>query len=124
VPVCYPPMTAMSAEPRGAEQARRILAVVRALAPGEVLSYGAVARRAGFPRGARLAARALSTNDDPALPWHRVLRADGRIAFPAGSAMFREQCRRLAAEGVVVRKGRVRQVAEDAPGALDRALWG
>lgn len=117
-------MIPMSAEQRRADDARRILEVVRALAPGEVLGYGAVARRAGFPRGARLAARTLAANADPDLPWHRVLRADGRIAFPKGSAMFREQCRRLKAEGVDVREGRVRIAATPGPYALDRALWG
>ena len=35
-------------------------------------------------------------------PWHRVLRADGRIAFPPGSRSFREQVRRLAGEGILV----------------------
>jgi len=99
----------------------RILAVVRSLAPGEVASYGEVARRAGFPRGARLAARVLAANTDPDLPWHRVLRADGRIAFAPNSRGYREQARRLRAEGVDVRQGRVRPPA--APRDLDALLW-
>ncbi len=70
----------------GADAAARILAAVRAIAPGQVAGYGEVARRAGLPGRARLAARVLAGNDDPTLPWHRVLRADGRIAFPPGSA--------------------------------------
>ena len=88
--------------------ADRILAVVRAIPRGQVAGYGEVARRAGLPGRARLAARVLSTNSDPALPWHRVLRSDGRIAFPEGSESFREQGRRLRGEGVAVRGGRVR----------------
>ena len=83
-------MTDMSAEDR-------ILAAVRAIPRGQVAGYGEVARRAGLPGRARLAARVLSNNTDPKLPWHRVLRADGRIAFPAGSEGFREQGRRLRA---------------------------
>ena len=69
-----------------------------------------------------VAARVLAGNDDPTLPWHRVLRADGRIAFPPGSAGFNEQCRRLRAEGVVVAQGRVKRPsrAQD----LDAAVWG
>jgi methylated-DNA-protein-cysteine methyltransferase-like protein len=41
------------------------------------------------------------------LPWHRVVAAGGRIAFPKSSAAHREQTRRLRAEGVAVRDGRV-----------------
>jgi methylated-DNA-protein-cysteine methyltransferase-like protein len=41
------------------------------------------------------------------LPWHRVLGAGGRIVFPKTSREFKEQARRLRAEGVVVKDGRV-----------------
>lgn len=108
--------------PASAAAAHRILAVVRAIPPGQVAGYGEVARRAGLPGRARLAARVLAGNDDPSLPWHRVLRADGRIAFPQGSQGFREQCRRLLAEGVRVERGRVKLPAGEAD--LDAALWG
>ena len=99
----------------GADAAARILAAVRAIAPGQVAGYGEVARRAGLPGRARLAARVLAANEDPALPWHRVLRADGRIAFPEGSPGWREQCRRLSAEGVRVENGRVRRARAGRP---------
>ena len=99
-----------------------ILAVVRAIPRGEVLGYGEVARRAGLPKRARLAARVLSGNPDPALPWHRVLRSDGRIAFPPGSPGYEEQQRRLRAEGVRVENGRVR--GQRAAVNEDEALWG
>lgn len=100
---------------------QRILAAIRALPRGQVASYGTIARRAGMPGRARLVARLLARNEDPGLPWHRVLRADGRIAFPPDSDGFREQCRRLQAEGVPVQRGRVRlPAAED---DLDAVLW-
>ena len=108
-------MTQMSA-------AERILAAVRAIPRGEVAGYGHVARRAGLPGRARLVARILSENADPALPWHRVLRSDGRIAFPEGSEGFREQSRRLRDEGVRVERGRVR-LSRDEAADLDAALW-
>jgi methylated-DNA-protein-cysteine methyltransferase-like protein len=41
------------------------------------------------------------------LPWHRVLGAGGRIVFPKLSAPYREQAKRLRAEGVVLKDGRV-----------------
>lgn len=103
--------------------AERILAVIRAIPAGQVASYGEVARRAGLPRRARLAARILSQNEDHTLPWHRVLRADGCIAFPPGSPAHHEQCQRLRAEGVVVEGGRVRR-AQDLHPDLDAAIWG
>lgn len=105
------------------KNAKAILAVVRRIPSGEVRGYGEVAREAGFPRGARLVARVLSENADPALPWHRVLRSDGRIAMPPDSAGFAEQAARLRAEGVIVENGRVRSVRRTAAEALDALLW-
>lgn len=101
---------------------QRILAAIRAIPRGQVAGYGEVAQRAGLPGRARLTARILSQNDDPSLPWHRVLRSDGRIAFPEGSAAYREQSQRLRAEGVAVQNGRVKRTRSDDD--LDAALWG
>jgi len=100
----------------------RILAAVRAIPRGQVAGYGEVARRAGLPGRARLAARVLSGNTDPDLPWHRVLRSDGRIAFPEGSSGYREQSQRLRAEGVKVERGRVRMPRVEPD--LDAEIWG
>lgn len=112
-------MAPLSADPSPLD---RILAVIRGLPRGAVAGYGQVARRAGLPGRARLVARILAGNEDAALPWHRVLRSDGRIAFPRGSDGYREQARRLRAEGVEVVDGRVRMDRGDAD--LDAALWG
>ena len=108
----------------GVQQAAadRIRKAVRAIPPGQVAGYGEIARRAGLPGRARLAARVLSTNDDATLPWHRVVRSDGRIAFPPDSEGFREQQRRLRAEGVRVTSGRVRMPARAIPD-LDAEIW-
>lgn len=111
----------MPVPPKAPESRARILAAVRALAPGEVAGYGEVARRAGLPGRARLVARILSAGGEPGLPWHRVLRSDGRIAFPAGSEGYDEQVRRLRAEGVAVEAGRVR--GQHAAATLDEILW-
>ncbi len=102
--------------------AAKILASVRAIPRGQVAGYGEVARRAGLPGRARLVARLLSDNADPALPWHRVLRSDGRIAFPEGSEGYREQSRRLRDEGVPVAHGRVRMAKRALD--LDAEVWG
>lgn len=75
---------------------------------GKVSTYGAVARAAGLPGRARLAGRALKlVPKEMNLPWHRVLGAGGRIVFPKASLQFREQARRLRAERVAVKDGRV-----------------
>ncbi|WP_454829879.1 MGMT family protein [Pseudoxanthomonas wuyuanensis] len=108
-------MTAKSSE-------QRILAAIRAIPRGQVAGYGEIAHRAGLPGRARLVARVLGSHDEPDLPWYRVLRSDGRIAFPEGSRGYREQSQRLRAEGVKVENGRVRRV-KTAPN-LDEALWG
>jgi methylated-DNA-protein-cysteine methyltransferase-like protein len=87
-----------------------------------VLGYGEVAAKAGLPGRARLVARLLGGNDDPDLPWHRVLRSDGRIAMPEGSRGWREQSQRLRAEGVVVENGRVKR--SKPARTMDEAIWG
>ncbi len=87
-----------------------------------MLGYGEVAAKAGLPGRARLVARLLGGNDDPDLPWHRVLRSDGRIAMPEGSRGWREQSQRLRAEGVVVENGRVKR--SKPARTMDEAIWG
>ena len=105
---------------------RCILDAIRAIPKGQVAGYGEVARRAGLPGRARLVARLLSRNEDRKLPWHRVLRSDGRIAFPEGSDAWREQSARLRSEGVIVENGRVRgqRAAATPEEALDAEIWG
>lgn len=103
----------------------RIYAAIAAIPPGRVASYGAIAARAGVPGRARLVGRLLGeVPDGMELPWFRVLRASGQIAMPAGSRGFREQARRLRAEGVEVRNGRVPLARFGLDADLDHALWG
>lgn len=115
-------LTRIMATPEGNESThQRILDAIRAVPRGEVASYGGIARRCGLAGRARLVARVLRENDDADLPWHRILRSDGRIAFAPGTRQSREQARRLRAEGVLVRNGRVRMGAEE--DTLDAAVW-
>lgn len=100
---------------------RKVLEAVRALPAGCVASYGEIARRTGLPGRARWVARVLAEAGEPGLPWHRVVRGDGRIAFPASSADAIEQVGRLLGEGVEVRDGRVRGAIGKA--SLDELLW-
>ncbi len=80
----------------------RFLAVLVALEPGEVISYGDVAEVAWYPGRSRAVGRLLATTDVD-VPWWRVVRSDGRLATSPPV----EQTGLLRAEGVVVRNGRV-----------------
>lgn len=82
---------------------RAVVAVLRSLRPGEVVTYGEVAAEAGYPGAARAVGRILATSTDE-LPWWRVVTATGRLV-PGHEA---EHARRLRAEGVRVTDGHVR----------------
>jgi methylated-DNA-protein-cysteine methyltransferase-like protein len=113
-----------------AQRERRIAAVVRVVREiprGRVTTYGAVAARAGLPRQARLVGKVLSgLPTQSGVPWHRVVAAGGRIAFPAGSPDRERQLSRLRREGVDLARGRV-DLARHGWGApvgdLDQWLW-
>jgi len=88
--------------------------VVRNLRRGEVVSYGEVARRAGYPRAARAVGNVLASGGG--LPWWRVVRANGDLAAHSGV----EQARRLQREGVSVREGRVKDQIDSKKRVLRR----
>lgn len=103
----------------------RIFAAIAAIPPGRVASYGAIAARAGLPGRARLVGKVLGeVPDGMTLPWFRVLRSSGQIAFPPGSRGFREQSRLLRAEGIEVKNGKVPLSRFGLDADLDRSLWG
>jgi methylated-DNA-protein-cysteine methyltransferase-like protein len=81
-----------------------VAAVLRSLRPGDVVTYGEVATEAGYPGRARAVGRILATSGG-AYPWWRVVNAAGRLV-PGHEA---EHERRLVAEGVELRNGRVRR---------------
>ena len=84
------------------ETTRLIIEAIRAIPFGEVSCYRDVALAAGLPNGARHTARILhSMSKSQNLPWHRVIKANGRIALPYGSGK-EEQIALLRSEGVTV----------------------
>ena len=80
----------------GNARERLILERVRATPEGFVRSYGDVS-----PGAPRVAGAVLSECDDPSVPWHRIVRADGSLAKGA------QQRALLEAEGVPFRGERV-----------------
>lgn len=104
--------TRRSNAPEGAPAVQAMWDVIARVPWGRVATYGEVARAAGFPGRARQAGFALRhMPDDLHLPWHRIVGAGGRIAFPKGSRHHREQARLLRSEGVAVEDGRVARSA-------------
>jgi len=73
-----------------------VLRRIRAIPEGWVRSYGDVS-----PGAPRYAGTVLARCDDPGVPWHRVVRADGTLA------RGENQRARLEAEGVPFRGARV-----------------
>ena len=86
------------------DREQRILDVIRALGPGEVVTYGDIAEDAGYPKQSRLVGRILATTAED-VPWWRVVNSVGRLV-PGNE---RTQAELLRAEGVRVRAGRVRE---------------
>lgn len=82
---------------------RRILSIIRKIPRGKVSTYGAVARAAGYPHGARQVVQTLHRSFG--LPWHRIVGAGGEIKLRGDSAI--EQRLRLQAEGVSFRGRRI-----------------
>ena len=84
------------AQPMLSPRERQILDRIQAIPPGFVRAYGDVS-----PGAPRLAGALLSACQDPRVPWHRVVRADGSLAKGDGQRV------RLEAEGVPFRGRRV-----------------
>lgn len=69
----------------GSDSYQRIYAVVRRIPHGRVATYGQVAALAGLPRQPRLVGYAMhSLPNGTAVPWHRVINAQGRVSLRSG----------------------------------------
>jgi methylated-DNA-protein-cysteine methyltransferase-like protein len=87
----------------------RVYRLVAEVPLGRVATYGQIAALLGVPHGARAvgwALRALPEARAGGVPWHRVVGAGGRIS-PRAAGGHTLQRRRLRAEGVRFRAGRV-----------------
>jgi methylated-DNA-protein-cysteine methyltransferase-like protein len=82
-----------------------VLDRVRSIPEGFVRTYGDVS-----PGAPRFAGTVLFRDDDPALPWWRVVRADGSLAKGDRQRAL------LVAEGVPFKRGRVDMSRARVPG--------
>ncbi|MEN1726800.1 MAG: methylated-DNA--[protein]-cysteine S-methyltransferase [Pseudomonadota bacterium] len=113
--------TELSAEDRY----KKVWAVIEGIPAGSVLNYGEVARLAGFPGRARMVGMALGRAPrSRALPWHRVVNAQGRISFPEDSSKYQTQRKLLEAEGVEFVDDVIDLKTHSPNRAMDRLLWG
>lgn len=94
----------------------KVIAVVKGIPAGSVLTYGEVAARAGNPRAARAVGTIMrgnkysfltTTNHTEAVPCHRVVAAGRRLGGFNGGEEAKQQL--LIAEGWQVQQGRIVQ---------------
>jgi len=74
------------------EFTRRVLGICAGIRPGETMTYGELARKAGRPGAARAVGQVMARNPFPLLiPCHRVVGSGGRLTgFGGGLEMKRE----------------------------------
>ncbi len=96
--------------------------VVSQIKAGRLMSYGEVARAAGFPRHARMVSKAMSRADMP-LPWFRVVRSNYSLGFEKGTEAYKQQSKRLSDDGVVIKKGKAIPLEVNSDTDLDELLW-
>ena len=102
---------------------KAIWEMVSSIKSGRVMSYGQIARAVGYPRHARMVSRAMGRSPEP-LPWYRVIKSDGKLAFEVGSNAYNKQRGLLEKEGVNFIGNKVVPVETDETGGLDELLWG
>ena len=80
--------------------------LVKQIPRGRVLTYGALAKALRLPGGARTAGRAMgATPKGKAIPWHRVLGANGKILIREPYASLQKKL--LESEGIPVVESRI-----------------
>ena len=82
--------------------------MVATIPRGRVATYGQIARLCGYPSHARYVGTTMKDLPKGSkLPWFRVLRSDGALAFPVASAPYKKQKELLEREKVLFKGGKV-----------------
>lgn len=93
----------------------KIWQAVAYIPKGRVATYGQIARLVGYPNHARYVGTTLKKLPaDTALPWYRVINAQGKLSFPEGSQAYTRQKSLLEKEGIIFLGTRI---------ALNRYGW-
>ena len=72
------------------------------------MTYGQIARMAGFPNHARYVGSTLKKlPKNTSLPWHRVVNGQGKISFPVDSSAYKKQKDLLEKEGALFIRGKL-----------------
>jgi methylated-DNA-[protein]-cysteine S-methyltransferase len=75
----------LALDPSGTGFQKRVWKAISGVPYGETISYGELARRAGFPAGARAAGAATGRNPiGIVVPCHRIVGSDGSLTGYAG----------------------------------------
>ncbi len=91
------------------EKAQKIWQTVVLVPAGTVSSYGFIADLAGLPGRARMVGKVMQfAPQEMRVPWHRILKSNGQIAFAAGSELARRQTELLRLDGIEVINNRVK----------------
>lgn len=78
----------------------KVLAIIKSIPEGHVMTYGRIAACAGSPRGARQVVRALHVyGKKEQLPWQRVVDRNGKIAITSTDGYARQK-ELLESEGI------------------------
>lgn len=80
---------------------QRVIATIRKVPRGKVVSYGQIAALCGSPRAARTVGWILR-NSQQDLPWHRVIASDGRISIANINIPASQQAAMLEGEGIAI----------------------
>ncbi|MBP6904888.1 MAG: MGMT family protein [Candidatus Pacebacteria bacterium] len=82
--------------------ADKVRDIVRKIPKGQMMTYGAVAKAAGYPGAARAVGAVMKANYDPTVPCHRVIRSDGTLGeYNRGGPTAKRAL--LRSEGAILR---------------------
>ncbi len=81
------------------EFSENVIAIIKRIPKGKVMTYGQIATGAGNRWGARQVVRILSSMSNAYdLPWHRVINSQGRIGLSGVYGTIQRQ--KLESEGI------------------------
>ena len=105
-------------------QYAKIWSTVQLIPTGKVASYGQIADLAGLPGRARLVGKSFGfLPKDMKVPWYKVLRSNGQIAFPIGSEQSQIQTGLLQQEDIAIFNNRVKMSLFKWQPDLPEILW-